>query len=329
MMKNILFTFILTATVSFLVYDNASSFGRSNSNKYITIGTGGVTGVYYPAGGAICRLINRGRKSHGVRCSVESTGGSIDNINALRGSEIDVAVVQSDWQHHAYKGTASFSRFSPMKDLRSLFSLHGEPLTIVVRKDSNIFAFEDIKNKIVNVGNKGSGMRATFDFVIGHKNWTYQDFRGVTELRASQQAAALCRGDIDVMIYAAGHPNGAVQEATTTCNSRIIPVNDEDITKMVETTPYYTFTVIPGGMYNGNDTDVQTIGVKATFVTTEQLDQKIAYNLVKSVFDNFENFKTLHPVFSSLQKTDLIKNGNTAPIHKGAQKYFKEAGLIK
>lgn len=300
-----------------------------SADKYITIGTGGVTGVYYPAGGAICRLVNRGRKEHGIRCSVESTDGSVHNLNALRAGEIEIAVAQSDWQYHAYMGTSDqFKDAGPDKKLRSLFSLHSEPFTVIARADSGIKTFDDLKGKRVNIGNPGSGQRATMDMIMRIKGWTKGTFKEATELRASEQAQALCDNKTDVMIYSAGHPNGAVQEVTTTCDTKIIPVDGPDIDKLVNMYPFYAYTSIPGGMYNGNDQDIKTFGVKATFVSSEDVDQEIIYQVVKAIFDNFDNFKTLHPVFSTLDPKELVKSGNTAPLHKGAERYFKEKGWI-
>lgn len=298
------------------------------SDKFITIGTGGVTGVYYPAGGAICRLMNKGRKSHGIRCSVQSTEGSIDNINLLKSGDIQIAVAQSDWQFHAYNGTDYFSNKKPMTELRSLFSLHSEPFTVVVRKDANIKTFDDIKGKRVSIGNIGSGMRATMDVILHKKGWTNADFKEVHELKASEQTEALCKGKIDVMVYAAGHPNGAIQEVTTTCDVAIVPVEGKEIDALIAENPYYTYATIPGGMYLGTDKDVKTIGVKATFVTLKDLDDETAYQFVKSIFDNFDSFKTLHPVFETLDPARLVHEGNTAPLHPGAAKYFKEKGML-
>jgi len=327
-MKTSIYAFLIISVIAVVASFLGGNANAANDKKLITIGTGGVTGVYYPAGGAICRLVNRGRKAHGIRCSVESTGGSIDNIDMLRKGEVDIAVVQSDWQYHAYNGTDFFSKQKPMKTMRSLFSLHSEPFTVIVRKDSGIDKFDQIKGKKVNFGSVGSGIRATMDFVIKQKGWKNADFAKVTELKPSEQTAALCNKDIDVMIYTAGHPNGAVQEVTTTCETKIVPVDGPDIDKMIQTNPYYAYTIIPGGMYNGTPNDVKTIGVKATFVTTSEEDEETIYQVVKAVFDNFDNFKTLHPVFGLLDANKLVHEGNTAPLHKGAARYFKEKGML-
>ncbi|MEL6735950.1 MAG: TAXI family TRAP transporter solute-binding subunit, partial [Pseudomonadota bacterium] len=132
--------------------------------QFISIGTGGVTGVYYPTGGAICRLVNKGRKEHGIRCAVESTGGSVYNINTIKAGELTFGVAQSDWQHHAYNGTSKF-KDNPFPKVRAVFSVHPEPFTLLVRKDSGITSFEGLKGKRVNVGNPGSGQRATMEVV--------------------------------------------------------------------------------------------------------------------------------------------------------------------
>ncbi len=324
MFRTKLVSVLAVASVAFFL-----SAPLSAADKFITIGTGGVTGVYYPAGGAICRLVNRGRRDHGIRCSVESTGGSVYNLNALRSGDLDVAVAQSDWQYHSKEGTGPFLAQGADKKLRSLFSLHSEPFTVIARSDSGVKKFDDLVGKRVNIGNPGSGMRATMEVIMKSKGWTNKTFKLASELKASEQAQALCDNKIDVMIYAAGHPNGAVQEVTTTCDTKLINVVGPKISELIEKYPFYAGATIAGGMYSGNLDDTKTFGVKATFVTTSDLDEEIVYQIVKAVFNNFNNFKTLHPVFSSLDPKDLIVDGNSAPLHKGAIRYYKEKGLIK
>lgn len=299
------------------------------SDKFVTIGTGGVTGVYYPTGGAICRLVNRGRRDHGIRCSVESTGGSIYNLNALRSGGMDLAVAQSDWQFHAFNGTTAFAANGKFEGLRSVFSLHSEAFTLVVRNDSGINTLDDLAGKRVNIGNPGSGNRATMEVVMSAKGWTKDSFKIASELKGSEQPQALCDNKIDAMIYNAGHPNGAVQEVATSCQVKIIPVNGPEIDKLIDNSPYYAYTTIPGGMYAGNPEDIPTFGVKATFVTTKDVDEDIIYQVVKAVFDNFDNFKTLHPVFANLEKKGMVSEAQTAPLHAGAIRYFKENNLLQ
>ncbi|MES2983602.1 MAG: TAXI family TRAP transporter solute-binding subunit [Pseudomonadota bacterium] len=295
----------------------------------ITIGTGSVTGVYYPAGGAICRLINRGRKEHGIRCFVESTGGSIYNIRALRDGEISFGIVQSDWQYNAYRGEGVFADGPPFRDLRSVFSLHSEMFTVAVGKNSNIKQFSDLKGKRVNLGDAGSGMREIMQSLMELHSWTKRSFEEASELKPTDAAKELCDGKIDAMVFAAGHPNGLIQEITTNCGAKIIPVEGAEVNKLLAENPFYARTAIPGGMYQGNPQNTPTFGVKATLVTTADADEETVYQLTKAVFDNFDSFKTLHFVFATLDKERMVSAGLIAPIHPGALRYFREAGLIK
>ncbi len=295
---------------------------------FVTIGTGGVTGVYYPTGGAICRLVNKGRKAHGIRCSVESTGGSVYNLNTIAAGELDMGVAQSDWQYHAYHGTSKFKDAGPNKDLRAVFSVHPGPFTVVARKDSGIKTFADLKGKRVNIGNPGSGQRGTMEVVMKALGWTNADFKLASELKSAEQSQALCDNKIDAMVFTVGHPSGSIKEATTSCDSVIVEVSGPVIDKLIKENDYYRTATIPGGMYRGTDSDVKTFGVGATFVTSAKVPEIVIYNVVKAVFENFEDFKKLHPAFSVLKKEEMIKDGLSAPLHKGAIKYYKEAGLM-
>lgn len=310
-------------------YGVSIPFAAEAASKTITIGTGAVTGVYYPAGGAICRLLNRNRKEHGIRCFVESTGGSIYNLNALRDGELDFGIVQSDWQYNAYKGQGVFAHGPAFSKLRSVFSLHSEMFTVVARGESTIQRFDDLKGKRVNIGNPGSGMRAIMDELMDIKGWTRSSFKEVHELKPAEQAKALCENKIDAMVFAAGHPNGLIQEVTSMCHARIIPVNGPEVTELLNNHPYYALTEIPGGMYRGNGRNIQTFGIKATLVTTIDEDEETVYQLTKAVFDNFDSFKTLHFVFATLDKERMVSAGLTAPLHEGARRYFQEVGLLK
>lgn len=300
-----------------------------SGTKYTNIGTGAITGVYYPAGGAICRLLNRGRNEHGIRCSVESTGGSVSNLNAIRNSGIEFGIVQSDWQYNAYNGSGFFADQSPFKDLRSVFSLYTETFTIAVLEKSGIKTLDDIVGKKVNFGPLGSGMYATMEVLMGVKGWKKDNFSSITYLQPSEQPSALCEEKIDVMIYAAGNPNGVLQEASQTCKIKLITIDDKTIDKLIELNPFYVKAVVPGGMYANNQQNTTTFGVKASLVTSVKISNDVVYQITKAVFENFDNFKTLHPVFSSLKKEEMVNQGNSSPIHDGALKYYKEAKLIK
>jgi len=312
----------------FVVLMGASPAPVKAETQFVTIGTGGVTGVYYPTGGAICRLVNKSRKEHGIRCTVESTGGSVYNLNTIRAGELDMGVAQSDWQYHAWNGSKVFKDQGPNKDLRAVFSVHPEPFTVVARKDSGIKNFQDLKGKRVNIGNPGSGQRGTMEVVMEALGWTKKDFKLASELKSSEQASALCDNKIDAIVFTVGHPSGSIKEATTSCDSVMVNVTGPEIDKLVKDNDYYRTATIPGGMYRGTSTDTKTFGVGATFVSSAKVPNEVIYNVVKAVFENFDTFKKLHPAFVVLKKEEMIKDGLSAPLHDGAVKYYKEAGLM-
>jgi len=296
--------------------------------EFVTIGTGGVTGVYYPTGGAICRLVNKSRKMHGIRCSVESTGGSVYNINTIRAGELDMGVAQSDWQYHAYNGTSKFKDKGKFSGLRAVFSVHPEPFTVVARKGAGIKSFMDLKGKRVNIGNPGSGQRGTMEVLMEALGWTKSTFALASELKSSEQSKALCDNKIDAMVFTVGHPSGSIKEATTSCDTVLVEVSGAAVDKLVADNDFYRTATIPGGMYRGNPSDTKTFGVGATFVSSTKTSANTVYHVVKGVFENFGSFKKLHPAFNNLKKSEMIKDGLSAPLHDGAAKYYKEAGLM-
>ena len=296
--------------------------------KFVTIGTGGVTGVYYPTGGAICRLVNKNRKEHGIRCSTESTGGSVFNLNTIRAGDLDMGVAQSDWQYHAYHGSSKFKDKGANRELRAIFSVHPEPFTVVARADSGIRNFGDLKGKRVNVGNPGSGQRGTMEVLMKALGWKMSDFELASELKSSEQSMALCDNKIDAMVFTVGHPSGSITEATTSCDSVLVNVTGSAVDMLVAENDFYRTATIPGGMYSGNANDTKTFGVGATFVTSTLTPANVIYQVVKAVFENFDTFRKYHPAFRILDKRQMIKDGLSAPLHAGAVKYYKEAGLM-
>ncbi|MCB1330246.1 MAG: TAXI family TRAP transporter solute-binding subunit [Maritimibacter sp.] len=301
----------------------------AQEQQFISIGTGGVTGVYYPTGGAICRLVNKDRKEHGIRCAVESTGGSVYNVNTIHAGELEFGVAQSDVQYKAFNGEDPFTGDAAFPELRSMFSVHAEPFTLLVRGDSGITSFEELKGKRVNVGNPGSGQRDTMEVVMAAFGMTMDDFSLATEYKGSEMAKQICDDNIDAMIYTIGHPAAAIKEATTTCDVKLIDVVGEPIDKLVADNPYYRVATIPAGMYEGTDADVTTFGVGATFVTSTAVSDDVAYVVAKAVMSNLDDFRGLHPAFENLVAEEMVKDGLSAPLHPGAERAYKELGLIE
>ena len=326
MIKRQTLTAMLSATIMTLgAFALSATSVQAGEQKFMTIGTGGQTGVYYVVGQSVCRFVNQG--DSGYRCNAPSTGASVANVNGIENGDLDMGVAQSDVQYNAYHGEGQFEG-KAHEDLRSVFAMHGEPLTLVARADSGIKTLDDLKGKRVNIGNPGSGNRATMEVVMAAKGWTTDDFALTSELDSAEQASALADNNIDAMVFVAGHPNGSIQEATTTVDARIIPLDGEVIQKLVEEHPYYSFYEIPGGMYKGNPDNVKTFGVGATIVSSEKVDDDLVYAAVKSVFDNFDRFKKLHPAFATLDPKTMVNQGLSAPLHEGAKRYYQEKGWL-
>lgn len=296
--------------------------------QFISIGTGGVTGVYYGVGGAICRLVNKDRAEHGLRCSVESTGGSVFNANTIKAGELDLGVVQSDVAYNVYNGEGQFADAGAYDKLRSVFSIHPEPFTVVVGKDTGVKTFTDLEGKRFNIGNPGSGTRASMEQLLGALGLDNSFFSLASELRPDEHGQALCDGKIDGFFYGVGHPSANIQDPTTTCGAQIVELTGDAVDGLVEQYPYYAQVDIPGGLYPNNENDIPTYGVLATFVSSDDVDDAVVYEVVKAVFNNFDDFKRLHPALSHLKKEDMIKNGLSAPLHPGAEKFYKEQGLL-
>ena len=273
--------------------------------KFITIGTGGQTGVYYVVGQSICQLVNRDTAKTQVKCNAPSTGASVANLNAIADKQMDMGIAQSDWQYHAYNGSSSFEG----------------------KKNDKIR--DDLKGKRVNVGDPGSGTRATMNVILKEKGWSDKDFKVASELKPSEMASVMCDNNLDAITYNVGHPNGALKEAAASCNAHLVPVTGEAIDKLVADHSYYAKATIPGGLYKGTDNPVETFGVYATLVTSSDVEEDKVYAVVKAVFDNFDRFKRLHPAFANLKEEEMIKNALSAPLHDGAVRYYKERGWLK
>lgn len=293
--------------------------------KFVSIGTGGVTGVYYPTGGAICRLVNKGRKDHGIRCSAESTGGSIYNINTIRNGELEFGVAQSDWQFHAYNGTSKFKDKGKFDKLRAVFSVHAEPVTIIARDDSGISNISDVKGKRLNIGNPGSGTRGTWEVIEAALGWSRGDLKLAAEMKSAETGQAVCDGKIDAYFWLVGHPSALTQESLASCAAHLVNATGPAIDKLIADNSYYRTATIPAGMYN-NKEDITTFGVGATFVSSTDVSDDVVYTVVKAVFENFDQFKKLHPAFANLDPKEMISDGLSAPLHPGALKYYKEKG---
>mgnify|MGYP001264634161 CR=1 FL=1 len=288
----------------------------------IVIGTASATGVYHITGQAFCRLIEG-------PCHARPSEGSVANLRDIRQGEVPIALAQSDQQYYAVEGRESFTEAGPDDSLRALFSVHSEPFTLVVRREAGIQGFDDLEQRAVNIGNPGSGQRATMLQLMAARGWTLDDFALVNELPADQQSLELCHGNIDAMVYTVGHPDLTIRQAVDLCNAAVIGVEGEFVQALVDDAPYFALAEIPAGLYYAEQPEVQTFGVRATVVASEATDADHVYTLVAAVFDNFERFTAFHPAYSVLEPERMIKEGLSAPLHEGALRYYRERGWIE
>ncbi len=299
--------------------------------SFVTIGTAGVTGIYYPTGVAICRRINKKFDEYEIKATVESTSGSVFNVNAVLHGDLVFGVVQSDRQFQAYNGEKEWSKYGKQTDLRSVFSVHPESITLIASEKSGIREIKDLKGKRVNLGNPGSGYLQNSRDVLTAMGLAEGRDLSAEYVKAVEAPGLLQDERIDAFFYTVGHPNANIKEATSgRIKVFIVPIIGPDIDKMLERYPYYAESIIAHSFYPyaKNTQDIATIGVKATFVTSKNVDEGIVYAITKEVFENFENFKSLHPAYEVLTKENMLK-GLTAPIHKGALRYYREADLDK
>ncbi len=321
------FTFVFIALLGLQV----ASTAVAQTVPQVRIGTGGPAGIYFVAGNAICRMVRiqgRNDPAKRLRCAAPPSGGSIENLRKLREGAIEFAIVQSDWQYHAYRGSSRFEG-AGIRDLRSVLSLHVEPFQIVVRDGSDVAEWKDLIGKRVNIGNPGSGHRATFEELVRVHGQKMTGFAAVSELGSSDQAAALCAGKIDAFAFTVGVPNASIAQATDGCDGRIISLQTPEVGKLVEKSGYYRWATIPEGTYFTSVDAVRTIGVVATLVTRADVDTQLVEHVVASVFKNFGRFRRLHPAFQQLQTREMTKVGLSAPLHPGALNYYNAAKLLR
>lgn len=294
----------------------------------VTLATGTPGGIYHPVGNAICRMFNLADEQQAKPCVAVSSDGSVANIRSIESGKSTFGLSQTDIAYAAFHGEGPFAAAGPDPKLRLLIGLYPEEFTVVARAETGIRDFKDLRGKRVGIGKSGAGYTFTRDVVLGFYGWAILDPEHVLELDPAEQNQALCSKKVDAIIFEAGNPNGLTQEATTGCRARLVRVTGPPIDRLLATHPYYTASVIPGGMYPGNPNDVPTFGTQAVLVTSSNQPDERAYAVVKAVFDNFADFRRLHPALSTLNVKDMVPSEAVMPIHPGAMRYYREAGLV-
>lgn len=316
----------LLALLGFLMVGQVA--GEDEPPRFITVGSGGVAGVYHPAGTAICRLINEHSDEHGVRCSAVATSGSIYNLETLQRGELDFGIAQSDWESQAFNGTGRFTESGPFEELRSVIALHAEPLTIVARAESRIRNLRDLTGREVHAGAAGSTERRLLADVLDLRGVDMESIVFSSTTDRASLAGELCAGEYDALVMAVEHPSTIVTEASNACELTFFDISEPDIDALVARTPYYRKAIVPAHIYRGLDREIATFGVGAVVVSSSAISEDLVYLLVRSVFEEIDEFRRLHPVFGTLAVSEMIGSGMAAPLHEGAQRYYRELGWL-
>ncbi len=291
----------------------------------VVVATGAKTGVYYPVGRAICRMAIEGS---GVDCRAVSSDGSVVNLLALQKGRVQMAIAQSDWHYHSYTGTSKFRNVGKNEDLRSVFSLHTEPFTVIARADSQIHSFSDLTGKRVNVGVPGSGHRGTMEVAMAIMGWKGNVFSKATELPSQNAADDFCHDQLDALVLTLGHPSSLVSDLAKKCKGQLVNVTNDLINAYVKNRPYYRAVRIPSGTYKGMTRDVRTFGLSATLVASTQVPDRVVHDIVKSIFEDFKKFRNTHRALQGLDEREMMTEALTAPLHPGAVSYYKSKGWM-
>lgn len=291
----------------------------------LVVGSGEVTGFYYPAAGALCRVFNKERPG-GATCAVSPSSGSAANIAALRAGDLDLALVQSRAAVMALNGAEGFKEAGPFPELRALMSLHGEAVAVLARDGSNIKSLADLRGKRVNLGRPGSFQRQMAEIVLDAAGISEGELSPAVELDMAEQGVELCEGNIDAAFYTGIHPMDEAASAVEDCNATLVPIKSKDMDAFVKKHPWLSRMNVKSGTYGGVKDDVPSLGLKAVLATTARLPPEEVHGFLKAVHANFAAFTRLHPALRGLSKAEMAKDGIAIKLHDGAEKFYAETG---
>lgn len=291
---------------------------------FINIATGGTGGTYYPLGGAMAKIFND--NIEGVNANAQSTGASVENIGLVSGGETELAFIQNDVTYYAWTGTESFKDSGEIKNIRGMAMLYPEVVQIIATKDSGIKTVADLAGKQVAVGAPGSGTELNARQLLAAHGMEYKDLKKADYLSFNEAASSLKDKHVDAAFVTGAIPTSAVTEVTQTADIVVIPVAPEKIAELIETYPFYTQVVIPGGSYRGNDEDVTSPAVMAMLVVPEDLDEDLVYQMTKFLFEQRQVIVDTHDRGNDI-KLETALDGMPIDLHPGAKRYYDEQGI--
>lgn len=322
--------FFLSALLAGLLFGAGSTAGQTTDPTMLIVGTGPVGGTYYEVGGALCLTINETRSDHGLRCLVESTAGSEENLRRLRDGDLDLALIQSDWQYFAARDGQSGGDEPEEKagGLKALLSLHSQTFTLLVAPASGIAALADLEDKRLNLGPAGSATRVAGEALIRALGWDPGDFEAVADLAPGPAAAALCDGGLDALLLPASHPNAVVAGAAERCGARLVPIEGPAVDLLLASWPFYAPAEVPGGLYRSNPDAVRSFGLRATLVSRAGLPDPAAFEVARRLIEGLEGLRGRHPALSGLTPEGMVGLANSLDVHPGASRYYRSKGLV-
>jgi TRAP transporter TAXI family solute receptor len=294
------------------------------SSVFITVASGPTSGIYYPIGGGFGSVL---ANDIGFRSSVQSTGASVENINLILNKKAELAIVMSDAVLQAYDSFGAFEGQPAKKDIRGLMSLYPNYVQLVTTEATGIKTFKDLKGKRVGVGAPNSGVEVNARLMFEAHGMTYADIRP-DYLNYGEAIDQMRNGMVDAAFVTSGIPNSTVMDLGTTKKIRIIPIEGEGMAALQKKYPFFTAAVIPAGTY-GNEADVNTATIMNIMIVGKELSDEVVYEMTKGIFANIGKIQDTHSAAKKSVSLQNALNGMVVPLHPGAEKYFKEAGLLK
>ncbi len=301
-----------------------SSCSKAAAKKNFILATGGTSGTYYPFGGAIANIWNT--KIDNMNVTAQATGASAENLRLISKGEAEFAIVQNDVMDYAYNGTDMFDG-NKLPNLMTIGTLYPEVVQIAASKSSGIKSVADLRGKRVSIGDAGSGVEFNAKQILAGYGLTFDDIKK-NNLSFKESAEGIQNGTLDGCFITAGVPNAALQELAFTQGLKLISIDTEHAKKIADKYSFYTIETIPAGTYKGTDEDTQALAIKATLAVSAKLDTETVYQMTKTLFENLDKLGTAHAKGKEVSGEKAV-TGCSVPFHPGAEKYFKEAGLIK
>ncbi|MDX1434318.1 MAG: TAXI family TRAP transporter solute-binding subunit [Gammaproteobacteria bacterium] len=295
----------------------------------VTIAGGRHGGVYLHTGRAICRFVNASRARHQLRCLARSSADPVSAVRALHEGERSYALVPSDVLYDAYAGRDRFADSGPWRNLRRVLALQDEPLVVLARAQSGVRRLEDLRGRRVNLGVEGGSDRELVEELLAALGLSDADLAPSASLDAERAVAALCAGELDAAFFRVDHPTGWAEEAIRRCGARLVPMTGPAVDTLIASDPSVVRAIIEGGTYPGEQADVPVIALETNLVTTADRPDDEVYEVASAVGENLQSLSRLHRSLDGLVQEDLVDTRLDIPLHPGAERYLREAGLVR